>query len=76
VRLALYDPTLPEALVVDAEVVRDDGERGLALRFLGPRHTRQLEALARAAQGVDFQGAGAPAHAVVVTELLAEPPRP
>jgi hypothetical protein len=33
-RLALYDASFSESVVVDAEVLRDDGERGIALRFV------------------------------------------
>ncbi len=33
-KLALHGPGAAEPIVVDAEVVRDDGEEGLALRFL------------------------------------------
>ena len=44
-RLALYGPTEPEAIEIDAEVVRDDGEAGLALRFTrpSPETSRALE---------------------------------
>ena len=31
--LALYGPTENEPIAIDAEIVRDDGERGIALRF-------------------------------------------
>jgi hypothetical protein len=33
-RLALYEPSVARPVVVDAEVMRDDGEAGLALRFV------------------------------------------
>jgi hypothetical protein len=33
IRLALYEPSSPEAILLDATVHRDDRERGLALRF-------------------------------------------
>lgn len=46
-RLALHGPTLARPLVLDASVVRDDAEQGLALAFIGvSRETaRQLEKL-------------------------------
>jgi hypothetical protein len=44
-RLALYGPSEPEAIKIDAEVIRDDGEAGLALRFThpSPETSRALE---------------------------------
>ncbi len=33
-RLALYDPSIGKPVLVEAEVTRDDGEAGLALRFI------------------------------------------
>jgi hypothetical protein len=33
-RIALYEPSVARPIVVDAEVARDDGEAGLALRFV------------------------------------------
>jgi len=35
-RLALYGPSQPEPIEIDAEVIRDDGEAGLGLRFTHP----------------------------------------
>lgn len=49
--LALYEPSEPSPLLVDAEVSRDDGEAGLALHFLdvapetGARLERMVAAL-------------------------------
>ena len=34
-RLALHGPTLARPLMLDAAVVRDDAEQGLALAFIG-----------------------------------------
>lgn len=43
--LALYGPSESEPIPIDAEIVRDDGEHGVALRFCNlPReHAQQLE---------------------------------
>jgi hypothetical protein len=38
-RVALYDASAPEPLVIDAEVTREDGARGLLLRFVEPRRS-------------------------------------
>jgi c-di-GMP-binding flagellar brake protein YcgR len=44
-RLALYGPSEPEAIEIDAEVIRDDGKAGLGLRFThpSPETSRALE---------------------------------
>lgn len=46
-RLALYDPAREAPIVVEASVVRDDGERGVAIVFsrLGEQTSRRLEQL-------------------------------
>jgi len=49
-RLALYEPSAPAPVVLEAECMRDDGGAGLALRFvdLGPEVSAQLERIVAA----------------------------
>ena len=55
VRIALYDATLAAPLVIDAEVSRDDGEAGLALRFVdvAPEAAMQLGRVVAALPAVE-----------------------
>ncbi len=71
VRLAIHVTNLDAPLVVTARVHRDEGDRGMVLRFhaLSPEETRQLSALLDSLPAVE-PGAGADDSGLVVSELL------
>ena len=72
VRLALHVAGLDAPLVVTARVHRDEGARGMVLRFhaLTPEDTRSLRALLDALPAAD---PGAPDEAGVVVSEILEP---
>jgi hypothetical protein len=55
IRLALYEPSSPEAILLDATVHRDDRELGLALRFddLAPEVRDRLERMISELPSID-----------------------
>jgi len=74
-RLALYGPAEAEPTVVNAEVIRDDGEAGLALRFEGlpPDQAEKLEKLVAALPGIEsLEGGEADAMGAIISEILPE----
>ena len=73
-KLALYDDASSDSVVVDAEVLRDEGDRGLALRFLNTpaRTARKIERILERAGEIEQCDAQGDAHQVIVTEVLQE----
>jgi hypothetical protein len=73
-KLAIYDHASPDSVVVDAEVLRDDGDRGLALRFLEPstRTARSIEKILERSGEIERCEAPGDAHPVIVTEVVQE----
>jgi hypothetical protein len=71
VRLAIHVTSLDAPLVVTARVHRDEGGRGMLLRFhaLSPEETRHLTALVDSLPAVE-PGAEADGAGLVVSELL------
>jgi hypothetical protein len=72
-RLALYGPAESEPTLVNAEVIRDDGEAGLALRFEGlPRdQADKLEKLVAALPGIEsLEECEADAMGAIISEIL------
>jgi hypothetical protein len=72
-RIALYDPTRETPVVVMATVLRDDGERGLALRFddLLPEVAQHLEQLVASLPPVErLQDGELGSMGTVVSEIL------
>ena len=71
VKLALYDAACDRSLTVEAEVARDDGPRGLWLRFpaLDSEAERDLERILARAPQIE-SSASAPDEGLVVAELL------
>jgi hypothetical protein len=54
-RLALYEPSVGRPVVIEAEVVRDDGEAGLALRFvdIGPGLAAEIASIVASLPAVE-----------------------
>jgi hypothetical protein len=73
-RLALYEPSVAQPVVFDAEVVRDDGGAGLALRFVdvAPEVAEQLAQIIAALPAV--QSLRPEPRRIVIGELLRERP--
>jgi hypothetical protein len=72
-RIALYDPTRETPVVVMATVLRDDGERGLALRFddLAPEIADHLEQIVAGLPPVErLQDGELGSMGTVVSEIL------
>jgi hypothetical protein len=72
-RVALYDATAVAPLVVEAEVVREDGERGVVVGFLEPepktlRRLRQIVAQLPAVEDLRPRESGS--RGVVLAEIL------
>jgi hypothetical protein len=72
-RVALYDAASLAPLVVEAEVVRDDGERGVVMGFVDPdpktlRRLRQIVAQLPAVE--DLRARGTLSRGVVLAEIL------
>jgi hypothetical protein len=73
-KLALYDHGSPDSIVVDAEVLRDEGEQGLALRFLNTpaRTTRMIERILEQAGEIERCEAPGDAQPLIVAEMVQE----
>jgi hypothetical protein len=74
-RLALHGPTLARPITLDAAVVRDDGEQGLALAFIGVSSgiARTLEKLVACLPDVESLEAGEIAGlGTVLSEILSD----
>jgi len=74
VRIAIYDAAANATLVVDAEAVRDQGSRGVVLRFSGvsDETRKQIERIVEATPQIEAgRGAGS---GVVVAEMLEQQP--
>ena len=72
-RLAIYGPDRPEPTMVDTEVVRDDGESGMALRFLdvAPDDAARLEKLVACLPDVESLESGeADGLGAVISEIV------
>ena len=72
-RLAIYGPGQPEPTLVNAEVARDDGENGLALRFLDVRAevAVALEKLVACLPDVEsLEGSEAEGLGAVISEIV------
>jgi hypothetical protein len=71
-RLAIYDAASLAPLVVDAWVVRDDGPRGVVMRFAGVigDTLRRLRQLVAQLPALEELSAGSSPHGVVVAEIL------
>ena len=72
--LVLYDALFSESVVVDAEVLRDDGDRGLALRFVEPPpHTAgKIERIVERAGEIERCDSPDDSHRVIVAEVVQE----
>jgi len=73
-KLALYDHASPDSIVVDAQVLRDEGEGGLALRFLNSP-TRTAQKIGRLLERVgEIERCDTPGdpHPVIVAEVVQE----
>ena len=72
--LVLYDALFSESVVVDAEVLRDDGERGFALRFADPpAHTvRKIERILERAGEIERCHSPGDSNRVIVAEVVQE----
>ena len=74
-RLALHGPTLADPITLDAAVVRDDGDQGLALAFIGvsSRTARTLEKLVACLPDVESLEDGEIAGlGTVLSEILSD----
>ena len=76
-RLVLYDALFSQSLVVEAEVLRDDGDRGLALRFVDtPAHTaRKIERILERVGEIDRHDTTGDSHRVTVAEVIEAEPK-
>jgi hypothetical protein len=74
-RIAIYDAGSSATLVLDAEATRDEGPRGVVLRFRNvPEEIEaQIERITGAAPQIESAGA-AEGHGVVVAEMLSLQP--
>ncbi|MEN8181293.1 MAG: PilZ domain-containing protein [Myxococcota bacterium] len=75
-RLAIYEPSAG-AVMLEAEVVRDDGERGLVLRFtaLPPPTQEAVARMVSALPSMDCEGPeGPPPSPVVIAEIVLSQP--
>jgi hypothetical protein len=74
-RLALHGPGRTEAFIVDAEIIRDDGDAGFALRFesLDPETAAELDKLVACLPDVESLDAGeVSGMGAVLSEILAD----
>jgi hypothetical protein len=72
-RLGLYDAAHAEPIVLDAEVVRDDGDRGLAILFVEPGRgeRRKLRQLMESLPAIETRRTpGASHESIVIGEIL------
>jgi hypothetical protein len=72
--LVLYNATYSESVVIDAEVLRDDGGRGLALRFVDvPAHTaRKIERILQRVGEIERCDDRGDSERVIVAEVVQE----
>jgi hypothetical protein len=72
--LVLYDATYSESVVVDVEVLRDDGAQGLALRFLDvpDRTARKIGRILERVGEIERCEAPDDSHSVIVAEVVEE----
>jgi hypothetical protein len=70
--LAIYEASCPDPVVITAEVIRNDGERGVAMRFPRPsrRELRQIRRIVESLPSVETPGPGEEAERVVVTRIV------
>ena len=76
-RLALYDADYGEPLVVEAQVARDDGERGLWLGFTNAPSTTRMRIERRLKSLAPIESLSSPngeSQAVVMAEIVAPEP--
>jgi hypothetical protein len=75
-RLAIYSATRTDPIIVDAQVVRDDGDLGFGLSFMDvdPAVTQQLEQIVASVSAEVLETADAEPRAVLVAEILSEAP--
>ncbi len=73
-RLAIYSAAGSDPLIVDAQVIRDDGDAGFGLRFMDvdPAITRKLEAIVTSAPAQVVETGDAEPRSVLVAEILSE----
>jgi hypothetical protein len=73
-QLALYNAFFSEAIVVDAQVLRDDGERGIVLRFLDTsEHTaRKISRILEGGGEIERCNSPGEVHDVTVAEVVQE----
>jgi hypothetical protein len=77
-RIALYDAGVPEPLVLESEVSREDGERGVVLQFgeLRRASQRRLRTIVEALPAVeDLRARHARPRGVVLAEIVPRRPR-
>lgn len=73
--LALYGPSEPTSIRVKAEVVRDDGEEGLALRFdpVSDETSRSLEKFVAGLPAVEsLEGSEIDGMGAIISEILSD----
>jgi hypothetical protein len=72
--LAIYDASCSQPLTVEAEVIRDDDDRGAAMRFVDPSNdvVAQIERMVAGLPSVEVGGASEDeeAESVVVAQIL------
>jgi len=73
-RLAIYCAAGSDPLIVDAQVIRDDGDAGFGLRFLDvdPTATQKLEAIVTSAPTEVVETGDAERRSVLVGEILSQ----
>jgi hypothetical protein len=73
-RLAIYSAAGSDPLIVDAQVIRDDGDTGFGLRFLDvdPQVTQKLEAIVTSAPSEVAETGDAEPKRVIVSEILSQ----
>jgi len=73
-RLAIYSTAGSDPLIVDAQVVRDDGDAGFGLRFMDvdPAVTQKLDAIVSSASAEVVETGDPEPRSVLVAEILSE----
>jgi hypothetical protein len=76
--LAIQLSAREEPVVVEATVVRDDGENGLALRFdwVSPESKRRIERLLETLPAIEALHAEARRQGTILAQRLSRSPRP
>jgi hypothetical protein len=75
IRLAIYEPSSLEAILLEGTVQRDDKEHGLVLSFddVTPEARGRLEGMISELPSVETEGPeGQPAKALVISEIVSE----